>query len=265
MTWALQEAGQRGFDVDQEKLRQWNDWALDHQLSQREEDEELVGSSNLDGLSQLLLGRDDKQGHEHREAEYRQFIDLILEGQQDDGSWSPGGQLPAQKRPKLETTEVSTMWIGLSLLDWNPQSERVQTAIAKATQRLENSSPGKSTEWWVGKLLIKDRLGEARQAAEISEAIRSQQNADGGFGWLAGQASDAMATGQVLYAWSLSETDTHRPAIRRMQDYLVRHQREDGSWEVASTKASRKGKPAETASYWGSAWATLGLLHSLDE
>lgn len=53
------------------------------------------------------------------------------------------------------------------------------------------------------------------------------------------------------------------PVLGRAQQILVRTQLKDGSWAVKGTKESKKGRVEETASYWGAAWATRGLLQRL--
>ena len=52
-------------------------------------------------------------------------------------------------------------------------------------------------------------------------------------------------------------------ALGRAQPFLVSIQLKDGSWAVKGTKENKKDRVEETASYWGAAWATLGLLQTL--
>ena len=53
------------------------------------------------------------------------------------------------------------------------------------------------------------------------------------------------------------------PSIRKAQRFLVKTQREDGAWAVKGTKANKKDRNQETAEYWGTTWAVLGLTESL--
>jgi hypothetical protein len=53
------------------------------------------------------------------------------------------------------------------------------------------------------------------------------------------------------------------PAVRRAWKFLLQTQRADGSWYAPTKKPNAKDNPI--AAYWGSAWATIGLLHTLPQ
>jgi len=104
--------------------------------------------------------------------------------------------------------------------------------------------------------------------------LLARQNADGG--WSArlgeGRASDAFATGQSLFALSRSGTAPDDPAIGRALRYLIAAQQVDGSWLVPtaaihepSGKTDRNARTDSVYQFWGTAWATLGLLQTLPE
>ena len=90
------------------------------------------------------------------------------------------------------------------------------------------------------------------------------QNADGGWGWLLEGDSDALATGQALYALSYMEPAIRREAVQRAREFLEKTQQPDGSWQVPSTLADQNDKPIEVSNDWGTAWAVIGLLHARD-
>lgn len=78
-------------------------------------------------------------------------------------------------------------------------------------------------------------------------------------------ASDAWATGQALYALAHTGLKPAEPVIARGQAFLIKTQREDGSWPMTSrpTKPGSEGsKSLIPITGAGSAWAVLGLVRS---
>jgi len=94
-----------------------------------------------------------------------------------------------------------------------------------------------------------------------------QQNKDGGWGQEKDLKSDAYATGQALYFLSVAGVNSDRAEIRRGVSFLVASQRENGSWPMTS-RAHPGAKPFTNPvpiTYFGSAWATLGLMRSVQK
>jgi squalene-hopene/tetraprenyl-beta-curcumene cyclase len=116
--------------------------------------------------------------------------------------------------------------------------------------------PGKSTEWHAVKLLLQPGNKSLR-----GELLKLQQP-DGGWGWRTGEPSDAFGTGLALYALARSGLPASDGDVRRAITFLQTTQRPDGAWPVPSTRARDKNKVNATASYWGTAWAVIGLLES---
>lgn len=79
--------------------------------------------------------------------------------------------------------------------------------------------------------------------------------------------SDAFATGQTLFALALLGGTDDRETIRKAQMFLLCSQGTDGAWHVSADRV-REGDASESLdeifTYWGSAWATIGLLRSRD-
>ena len=259
-TWSLESARKRGFEVDP-KLDDWLDWSLNHQLGENDKGAP-VGSTNLDGLSQLLLGRDaiGKSKRNDHESSYAKFVEMIAKGQEENGTWKPAGQLPRQKRPLPETTAVSTMWNALAL--GTATSEAADSSRDKALGWIKEAKPGESNEWYVARLLIEQRFGTAEETERRLKELTQRQNPDGGWGWKKGDPSDALATGQTLYALQKAGLPSDDPAITQGLRFLIDTQRKDGSWSVPGTK-SKTNQPAETSTYWGTCWAVIGLLETL--
>jgi Squalene-hopene cyclase N-terminal domain len=261
-TWALSEADKQGFDVDRPQLEKWRGWSRDHLLSPPKEDAPPVGTTNLEGVSQLLLADQTATRSVLDQANRAKFVDFYSQKQRDDGSWDAGGQLPDQKRPKAETQLVSTAWNALALgtVDEPAAAETRNKALAA----IQKTTDGVSTEWHAVRLLVALQSKSDANAGRWVAKLRSTQRPDGGWGWITADQSDAMATGQALYALRAAGVAPDDPAIERAVKFLVESQTPDGSWSVRGTKEKSKTRPAETASYWGTCWAVLGLLSTID-
>ncbi len=244
MVWSHREALDRGLDVDARKLEEWTKWALDFSLGSKNKEGKRNGGG-LDTMAQVILSRPAKADV----APYGELADLIRSERKQEGHWEAGGQLPSQRRPKEESHEVSSMWVLHSLRSLGREEERPE-----ALAWLERRKPGRSVESVALRLLT-------APSEPLLQELLARQNEDGGWGWLRGELSDALATGQVLYVLNFADGADAAAAARRAQDFLVRTQLEDGSWKVPSTKP--KSKDASISTYWGTAWAAIGLLRTL--
>ena len=208
-------------------------------------------------MAQILLADVAKQ-HEADSDSRTKLVGLIRSGQTENGSWKPGGQLPSQKRPKPETAEVSTMWLTLALTkDLLEDHETIKKAFAS----LSESGEGKNTEWLVVRSLLAAQLNQ--DAEQLVAELKRRQQTDGGWPWLVGDQSDALATGMAIFALLRSGMSADDDAIQRSQQFLLESQLENGTWKVNGTKANKKDRVQETATYWGTAWATLALVEGL--
>lgn len=259
MTWSLTAAKQQGFRVS-DGLDEWLTWSIKSSLKTNDKGK-LVGAGNKEGLIQLMMTTAVARNAEANNDSLTKFVAMIAEDQTPDGSWTPGGQLPSQKRSKEETTAVTTMWLTLALLDHRGE-QKDQDVVAQALQHIRASDFGKSTEWYATRLLLASRLEDTKTVNEIISKLRSQQRADGGWGWLIDEESDALGTGLALYAL-LQAGQSDEAMIDRGVRYLVDNQNDDGSWPVRGTKEKKRGSVQETATYWGTTWAVLALLESL--
>ena len=251
--WALREADGRGFEVDEAALDGWTRWAIDQVFHEAEQDGRAKAASlNVDTIYQLVLGNRSASQHEESIDALRE---LLLEAQQEDGSFQAQGQLPGQRRDERETDRVSTLWAALALA---PVGDRAERAYCTARDH-----GGETTEWLATQILARRALESKRRAEPCVSVLLERQNADGGWGWKCGEASDAMATGQALYAIGQRGDPRTRDAVSRAWCFLVETQGEDGSWSVPSTLSSKGGAAAPTSIYWGSAWAVIGLAKSL--
>jgi len=262
MVWSLTAARRKGLAVS-DKLDEWLKWATDISLSKNKQGK-VVGLGNKEGVAQILVGlagspRDGKQT-----AGREKLVALLRDGQQANGAWKPGGQLPSQKRPLSETATVSTMWLTLALLD-DDATAQTTPIITKARRYIEQSPPGKSTEWYALRLLLAVRKADRQARDRFVNELRKQQQPDGGWGWIVGEPSDALGTGLALYALARAGLPHEDATVQRAAQFLVSTQRDDGAWAVHGTKTNKQDDVQESAVYWGTTWAAVALMSVLPE
>ncbi|GEP40738.1 prenyltransferase/squalene oxidase repeat-containing protein [Brevifollis gellanilyticus] len=254
MLWSLNSAVRAGLDEGKE-TREWTPWAADwkHWNQTGEKDGvDKVSSFNVETMAWLLLGRDAASPAPAWTTDFRA---QILKNQQADGSWKAQGQLPLGKRPTREINEVTTMWTLLALQSYADQ-EMPADVLRKAEEYLAKAVLGQSTEWHAVRLLLK------RGDAALREALLKLQHEDGGWGWLAQEPSDAFGTGMALYVLAHDGLPADHAARTKAVQFLQNTQKPNGSWAVPSTRARDKNKVNNTATYWGTAWAVIGLLET---
>jgi hypothetical protein len=72
--------------------------------------------------------------------------------------------------------------------------------------------------------------------------------------------SDALATGQTVYALRLAGVAADHPAIQRAQAFLLKTQTKDGSWFVPNRSQKNSGR---ALTHFGTGWAALGLMQTI--
>lgn len=256
MLWSLNSAAMAGLETERKEVAEWTPWAADWRHWNQTKDKDgvdKVSAGNIDTMVFLLLGRD--AAADASQTWITGFREQLLKNQQPDGSWKPGGQLPLAKRPIREMSEVTTMWTLLALKSYADMELPAETQ-KRAEAFLDKAQPGQSTEWHGVRLLSKP------EDAALRDALLKLQHEDGGWGWLANDPSDAFGTGLALYALARSGVPTAHDSVRRAVTFLKNTQKPDGSWPVPSTRAKDKNKVIATSTYWGTAWAMIGLLES---
>ncbi len=197
------------------------------------------------------------------------LFEALCRTQQKDGLWKTSSPFLAMNRPKPESHEVNTQWILLALSYQEPLPPALQAAQTRARQLLAKSQPGVSTESLLLHMLLADKAADGGRAAELQNQLLELQRPDGGWAWRKESAdSDALTTGQVLYALSLLGRGISDPHVQRGCRYLLDRQQEDGSWNapwllfnVENNKDHTEGN--KVFSYWATGWSAVGLLHTL--
>lgn len=259
LVWTHREARARGFAVDRQKLDDWTEQALHFYLT-REKDYRAKKTGCWEGAS-LLLSRPDAPGWGPSADHWRTVAELMLNGQGEPGFWKYEGQ--PQKRPNPESDEAVTFWALLAAASLEKTDLLFFKGRELARTWLVKHPQGEGNEAAALRLLIEHRFGETARARALAEALVARQNPDGGWAWAKGLPSDSYATGQALYALGGSGFSGEDPAVQRAWEFLLKGQRKDGSWYAPTKKPNARDNPI--ASYWGSAWATLGLLATLKE
>jgi Squalene-hopene cyclase C-terminal domain len=203
--------------------------------------------------------------------EQRRIAAHLVRHQEADGSWAWSSAPPGNRPPPhFESDEVATL---LGCLALGPHvhadakdSAEARESRAKGTAWLAKSEPTDTAQADGLRLLVTVRAGESAEALRPRiDRLLGRQNKDGGWGQLRDLPSDAYATGQALYVLGQAGESTERADVRRGADFLVASQRPDGSWPMKS-RCHPGAKPSTNPvpiTYFGSAWATLGLMRSV--
>lgn len=272
--WALCEAKSAGYAFAAETLADMATWTKERLLERIDKPRDPRPGWSMVSTPAIYLALL-AQAVPKQEAisadELKRIAGHLLRHQESDGSWS-WSSAPAQNRPPpvFESDEVVTLMAYLALAPQVPADPREKSAardsLEKAAAWLGKTRPSDSTQAAALRLLVKVRAGESAQTLQPEiDRFLGQQNRDGGWGQLKDFPSDAYATGQALYVLNMVGVKTDRAEVRRGVAFLVASQKEDGSWPMTS-RAHPGARPATNRvpiTYFGSAWATLGLLRSV--
>jgi hypothetical protein len=271
--WALSEAKSQGYPVNAGTLRDVTHWTKERLASIDKPRDTRPGWNMVNTpavylalLALAVPGQDAVSG-----PELDQIGRHLLRHQEIDGSWA-WSIAPAQNRPPpvFESDEVVTLMAYMALGPRSTAGATETTAAesgrAQAAAWLKRHEPGESTQATALQLLREVREGKtpSELAPRIGRLLHLQHD-DGGWGQERDLKSDAYGTGQALYFLSLAGVSRERKEIRRGAAFLIASQNEDGSWPMTS-RAHAGAKPMTNPvpiTYFGSAWAALGLMRSL--
>jgi hypothetical protein len=274
--WALSEAKSQGYDVAAETLADAVKWTKDRLLERIDlPRDKRPGWSmvNTPALYLSAMALSVPRQEAVSADELKRIAGHLVRHQETDGSWA-WSSAPAKNRPPpvFESDEVATLLAVAALRQQMPidpkEKSEVRDAREKGAAWLAKAKPSDTTQAALLRLFVKARAGEPAKALESEvEWILSRQNKDGGWGQIKDATSDAYATGQALYVLSLIGVKRDQQALRRGVAFLVNTQQEDGSWPMAG-RAHEGATPSKNLvpiTYFGSAWATLGLMRTVPE
>jgi hypothetical protein len=268
--WALSEAKNRGYSIPGDTAKETAKWAKERleKIDKPRDPRPGWKMVNTPAIYLALMARAVPGQEAVSTKELQQIAGHLLRHQEADGAWA-WSSAPAKNRPPpyFESDEVATMLAYMALGPHVPANSKEHSAArdcrAKASLWLKKVEPSDSTQAAALRLLVKvwDGTSAKDLAPDIDRFMRIQ-NEDGGWGQLPGRASDPYATGQALYVLSLAGVKGDRKGVARSMAFLVSTQKEDGSWPM-NPRAHPGASPAANTipiTYFGSAWATLGLM-----
>ena len=161
------------------------------------------------------------------------LVHFLLAKQRRTGNWAGYGT-----RAPIQDGDFSRTAIAIQTLTvYGMPARRTEIAerVARAADWLAKEAPRSSQDRMMQILGLKWAGVQAGLRETRTKELIALQHSDGGWAQTPYLASDAYATGQVLY--TLHETgysSADDPAFRRGVEFLLRTQKEDGSWYVKS-------------------------------
>jgi hypothetical protein len=268
--WVLHEAAGRGYAVDTKAAAEITRWAKDRFVPKLGKPRDPRFGYNLVSVPGIYFGLMSQTLPVLSRDEVNLVASHLANHQEDDGAWL----MPPPKNgapPVWESRETLALQ---AYLAWEPTvpadpqaAEKARTARRKAADWLDTTKPSDTVQSTALRLVLDIRTG--KPAAEIKTKVSTlvgRQNSDGGWSPDPDLPSDAYATGQTMWALSFAGLEQDDPAIRRAVAFLISTQRENGSWPMQSRNHSTDPATKITVrnpmpiTYFGSAWATLGLV-----
>lgn len=215
----------------------------------------------------LALGMDPAPDGPAQEG-LKLLLSTVKAEQTENGSWSTW----PKTRPPLfgRSDESLTLLATLALLPAAAGGDVEATAARdKAIKWLAETKTDDDPQSIALRLVLWKRLGRPGEEWEpLVRRIKERQNADGGWSQTSDMPSDAWASGQALYALGHAGLKSHQEVISRGQAFLIRTQRDDGSWPMTSRPTEPGGQGSTSLipiTGAGSAWAVLGLVRAADQ
>jgi hypothetical protein len=224
---AVATAREHGIESDPEFLTDQSEAVLAFLESNRENYRQGRGQGGQADTATYALYALEAAGRP-RSATTDAVVEYLL--RRDKDRWRTSGN-----RPPSEGSDFTVTWLGLRALRvWAPESEkeRVATRVAAAREWLLKTK-AKDTEDRVFRLrALKEAGADAEERKAAADALLETQRADGGWSQLDSLESDAYATGTALVALHEAGSPADGPAVHRAVAFLLKEQREDGSWYV---------------------------------
>jgi hypothetical protein len=267
VVWSMREAKQRGHAVDEAVLADMTKWVA-------ESGDGKTGVPRPAGIPKALnakavwfalaLGADAKPDDASQKG-LKLLLKTVAADQTENGSWA---SWPETRPPIFGNSDESmTAFATLALLPAaSAGDDAAKAARDRGVKWLADTKTDDDPQSVAVRLVLWKRLGRpAEEWQPLVKRIKERQNADGGWSQAKDMASDAWATGQALYALAHAGLKPDDAVTTRAHSFLVKTQRDDGSWPMAS-RPVRPGGQGSTSlvpiTGAGSSWAVLGLVRS---
>ena len=266
VVWSMREAKQRGHTVNDPVLAELTKWIA-------ESGEGKTGVPRPAGLPKALnvkpvlfalaLGAD-REPDEVSQKGLKLLLGTVKSDQTENGSWN---SWPDTRPPIFGNSDDSmTALATLAVLPAAATDEEAKVVRDKGVKWLAETKTDDDPQSVAMRLVLWAKLGCPPEELEpLIRRIKERQNPDGGWSQAKEMPSDAWATGQALYALASAGIKPDEPVIWRAHAFLIKTQREDGSWPMTS-RPTKPGGAGSTSlipiTGGGSAWAVLGLVRS---
>jgi hypothetical protein len=266
--WSFHEARQRGFAVDEPVLAELTKWVAESGDGKTGPERSAAAPRAASSkATYFALGLGANPNPDAVSQEGMKLLLATVKGDQlENGSWSAW----PETRPPIFGNSDETL-TALSTLALLPAAATGDEAAKAARDRgirwLAETKSDDDPQSLALRLVLWQRLGRpAGEREPLLRRIQERQNADGGWSQTKDLASDAWATGQALYALAHAGVPPVDPAVERAHLFLMKTQRDDGSWPMTSRPVQPGGgegaKNLVPITGAGSAWAVLGLAFS---
>jgi len=218
------------------------------------------GAMGVTHAVEVLGTEDDKKYPYLANGLQVEAANVLVQSQREDGA-----QPVDEVNPPIVQGSFMTTGNALVALKWaaaHNQNPKYDAAAERGLAWIASHEP-ETTQDKIFKIISLMHYGtpdQKRQAWSVVETLAAEQQPDGG--WkenAAAPGSNAIGTGQVLYAFKQAGVSIHGEMFRRGVDFLLGHQSKDpealnnGSWVAMNTASVRPTDFAHTM------WAVIGL------
>jgi hypothetical protein len=267
VVWSMREAKARGHAVDEGVLAELTRWVAESGDGKNggPRPASVPQAANSKAIHFALALGADPAPEAVSQTALKQLLGTVTSDQADGGRWFAW---PETRPPIFGASDESlTALAGLALLPAAKSGDSAaKAALDKAARWLVETTSDDDPQSTAMRLVLWRRLDRKPEECQpLVDRILTRQNADGGWSQSPDMASDAWATGQALYALAIDGFTADRPAIARARAFLIRSQRDDGSWPMTSRPVKPGGEGSKSLipiTAAGSAWAVLGLARS---